>query len=184
MALDTLEQLISISSSQDEYIRYLAAQSLSQTDQEYNYGRNRGINTLEQLISSSQNKYIRYLAAQSLSQIDRAGHFSVLRTKITDIDILIKSLRDLGIRFKTNAECRGHKGQMVRCDIVAVLEGYYDLGWSQNNDDTFDLIADLAGVDKKYNHEKLITSINQKYAVNKSLADAERIRKKRPGRFN
>ncbi len=101
------------------------------------------------------------------------SHFSTLRTKITDAVILTNSLRDLGVNVKTNAEVRGYNGQQVRADIVAVLEGEYDLGWSENSDGTFDLIADLWGVAKKHNQTELINSINQKYAVNKTLSEVK-----------
>ncbi|RMF28018.1 MAG: DUF1257 domain-containing protein [Cyanobacteria bacterium J083] len=104
------------------------------------------------------------------------SHFSTLRTKISDSEILVNSLRDLGITTKTNADVRGYNGQKVRADIVAVLEGEYDLGWSENSDGTFDLIADLWGVAKKHNQTELINSINQKYAVNKSLAEVAKQR--------
>jgi hypothetical protein len=107
------------------------------------------------------------------------SHFSTLRTKITDAEILKSSLRDLGISVNTNADVRGYNGQRVRSDIVAVLEGEYDLGWSRNADGSFDLIADLWGVAKKHNQTELINSINQKYAVNKTLAEV-----KRPGLQN
>ena len=43
----------------------------------------------------------------------------------------------------------------------------------------FDLIADLWGVAKKHNQTELINSINQKYAVNRTLAEV-----KRPGLQN
>lgn len=99
------------------------------------------------------------------------SHFSTLRTKITDSAILKTSLSDLGISVKTDADVRGYNGQRVRADIVAVLEGEYDLGWSANADGSFDLIADLWGVAKKHNQTELINSINQKYAVNKTLAE-------------
>lgn len=102
------------------------------------------------------------------------SHFSTLRTKIVDAEVLKNSLRDLGITTKTSADVRGYQGQRVRADIVAVLEGEYDLGWSQNADGTFDLIADLWGVAKKHNQTELINSINQKYAVNKTLAEVKR----------
>jgi hypothetical protein len=62
------------------------------------------------------------------------SHFSTLRTKITDAEILKNSLRDLGLQVKTNADVRGYNGQRLRADIVAVLEGDYDLGWSRNAD--------------------------------------------------
>ena len=47
------------------------------------------------------------------------------------------------------------------------------------SDGSFDLIADLWGVAKKHNQTELINSINQKYAVNKTLAEV-----KRPGLQN
>jgi hypothetical protein len=107
------------------------------------------------------------------------SHFSTLRTKITDGQILVNSLRDLGYTVKLNADVRGYNGQRVRADIVAQLEGDYDLGWSKNPDGSYDLIADLWGVAKKHNQTELINSINQKYAVNKTLAEV-----KRPGLNN
>ncbi len=107
------------------------------------------------------------------------SHFSTLRTKITDAQTLQQSLRDLGFSVQQNADVRGYNGQRVRADLVAVLEGDYDLGWSKNPDGSFDLIADLWGVAKKYNQTELINSINQKYAVNKTLAEV-----KRPGLAN
>ena len=42
------------------------------------------------------------------------SHFSTLRTKITDAEILTSSLRDLGISVKTEADVRGYNGQRVR----------------------------------------------------------------------
>ncbi|GAB4346552.1 MAG: DUF1257 domain-containing protein [Cyanobacteria bacterium] len=102
------------------------------------------------------------------------SHFSTLRTKITDAAILKSSLQDLGIQTKTNTDVRGYNGQRIRADLVAVLDGEYDLGWSQNADGTYDLIADLWGVAKKHNQTELINSINQKYAVNKTLAEVQR----------
>lgn len=107
------------------------------------------------------------------------SHFSTLRTKITDAEILKASLQDLGLTMKSEANIRGYNGQSVRADIVAVLEGDYDIGWSRNADGSFDLIADLWGVAKKHNQTELINSINQKYAVNKTLAEV-----KRPGLQN
>ena len=107
------------------------------------------------------------------------SHFSTLRTKITDAEILKASLCDLGVSVKTEANIRGYNGQNVRADIVAVLEGDYDIGWSRNADGSFDLIADLWGVAKKHNQTELINSINQKYAVNKTLSEV-----KRPGLQN
>ena len=107
------------------------------------------------------------------------SHFSTLRTKITNAEVLQTSLKDLGIEVKTDADVRGYNGQRIRADIVATLEGEYDLGWSENTNGSFDLIADLWGVAKKHNQTELINSINQKYAINKTLQEA-----KQPGLQN
>lgn len=107
------------------------------------------------------------------------SHFSTLRTKITNAVTLKTALKDLGIQVKTEANVRGYNGQHIRADIVAVLEGEYDLGWSRNNDGSFDLVADLWGVAKKHNQTELINAINQKYAINKALSEA-----KQPGLQN
>ena len=101
------------------------------------------------------------------------SHFSTLRTKITDAEILKNSLQDLGIIVKTDSNVRGHNGQHIHSDIVAVLEGEYDLGWSLNSDGNYDLVADLCGVAKKHNQTELINSINQKYAINKTLMEVK-----------
>lgn len=109
----------------------------------------------------------------SFTQRKEPGHFSVLRTKMTDGEILKTTLRDLGITVKIEADVRGYNGQRVRTDIVAVLEGEYDLGWGRHSDGSFDLIGDLWGIAKKYNQTELINSINQKYRVIKTLAEAK-----------
>jgi hypothetical protein len=103
--------------------------------------------------------------------VEESGYFSTLRTKITDLEILKSTLRDLGITVKTETDVRLGGRQRVRADVVAVLEGEYDLGFSRNPDGSFDLIADLWGVAKKHAQTELINSINQQYAVNKTLSE-------------
>jgi hypothetical protein len=95
---------------------------------------------------------------------DLAPHFSLLRTKITDKELLKAVLTDLGIKVKINGDVRGSKKNMrVRADIVAVLEGDCDLGWSQTSDGAFDLIADLRGIGQKYDKTRIINAINLRY---------------------
>ncbi len=94
-----------------------------------------------------------------------SGHYSTLRTRIDNAEILKTALRNLGLSVKTNAEVRANTPKWVRADIVAVLEGNCDIGWSRNQDGTFDMIADLWGVAKKHNQTELINSINQKYSA-------------------
>ncbi len=98
-----------------------------------------------------------------------SNHFSTFRTRITNPQILKLSLEQLGHTVKMDAEVRGYAGQRVRADIVAILEGDYDIGWSRNADGRFDLIAYVWGVAIKHNQTQLMNSINQRYAVNVTL---------------
>lgn len=101
------------------------------------------------------------------------SHFSTFCTKLTNAEILVATLRDLGICVKRNADVRGFNGQRVQADIVAVLDGEQDIGWSRNAHGSFDMVADLPDVAKKNNLNELIGSINQKYAVNETLAQVK-----------
>ncbi|MBW4565791.1 MAG: NACHT domain-containing protein [Mojavia pulchra JT2-VF2] len=93
------------------------------------------------------------------------GHFSTLRTKIKNSELLKAALSSLGITVKTDADVRGSNQYRVRCDIVAVMKGRFDLGWSINSDGSYNLICDLWGIGKTYNQTELINSINQRYAA-------------------
>lgn len=107
------------------------------------------------------------------------SHFSTYNCKLTDAELLKATLQDLGMTVKTNAEVRGLCNQKVPADIVIVLDGECDLGWCRNPDGSFSLVADFWGVAKEHNLANLLTSINQKYAVNRTLAAV-----KRPGLQN
>lgn len=103
------------------------------------------------------------------------SHFSTIKTQVTDSQILVKSLQDLGFTVQSQAQVRGHNGLRLQADVVAVLPGHYDLGWTRNADGTYDLVADLWGVAKQHNQQQLLDAINQKYAVNKTIAEIKRL---------
>ena len=102
------------------------------------------------------------------------SHFNTLRSKLTDIEILKTSLRELGLVVKENAQVRGSGCQSVRADVVAVLEGEYDVGWSRNAGGSLNLVADLWGVAQKHDLANLMTLVNQKYAVHQTLTQVQR----------
>ncbi|MBD2249029.1 DUF1257 domain-containing protein, partial [Nostoc sp. FACHB-888] len=79
------------------------------------------------------------------------SHFRSFPTKLTDAQILKATLLDLGLRVITDGFVRGVNGQLTHADVIAVLEGECDIGWSSNVDGTFDFIADVPGVAIKHN---------------------------------
>jgi hypothetical protein len=97
------------------------------------------------------------------------GHFSTLRTKIKDLQLLILTLEQLGLTVALDTYIRGGGRQQVKAEVVAVLKGDCDIGWSRNPDGSFDLIADLWGVAQSYNQTELITSIYRQYEQNALL---------------
>ncbi len=102
------------------------------------------------------------------------SHFSLIKTQITEEEILLQSLRDLNFKTSTNSEIRGHNGLKIHADVVCILKGNYDLGWSKNSEGTYDLITDLWGISKEHNQQELIQSINQRYAVNKTIKEIQK----------
>ncbi|MDJ0688614.1 MAG: DUF1257 domain-containing protein [Xenococcaceae cyanobacterium MO_188.B32] len=98
----------------------------------------------------------------------RGDRFSRLRTKIRDDQALISSLQHLNIPVRTNAEVRGGLNNK-RADIVAVLQGNCDIGWTRSSDGTFELIADLSGLRKTYNQTELMSMIYIIYSIKSSI---------------
>ena len=107
--------------------------------------------------------------------IGSASHFSTLRSKITDIEVLEDTLYSLNLPFKRNDYVRGGTSegryQTVSADIVIILVGSYDIGFSLSADGAYDLTADLWGIAKAYNQTNLINTIYQVYGVKKSLKE-------------
>jgi len=97
------------------------------------------------------------------------SHFSILPTRITDAETLRLSLMDLGLTVKTHAAVRGDRCQQIDAEVVAVLPGDYDLGWTRNAEGSFDLVGDLWGVARKHNPTDLINRINSRYALHKAM---------------
>lgn len=102
------------------------------------------------------------------------SHFSTIRTKITEGEILKSSLKNLGFVVKENADVRGYNGSTVRADIVAVLEkADYDLGFTRGDDGSYGVVGDVWGIGKGYNFHQLVESITQKYAVEHATNQAK-----------
>ncbi len=102
------------------------------------------------------------------------GHFSTSRTKMTDVEVLVSALQELGFSVERDSQVRGGN-KPKRADVVAVLDGNCDLGWivnANNNDGTFNLIVDILGVSRYYNQTILINSIFDKYQELKARIDA------------
>lgn len=99
------------------------------------------------------------------------GHFAILRTLLRDSDLLIAALTALEIPVQVDADVRGSNGQRVRAEIVAVLEGRFDIGFTHADDGPFNMIVDLWGLAQRYDNVALINGIYQQYRALKEQAE-------------
>ena len=71
------------------------------------------------------------------------SHFTKIKTKLYNLNILKKSLSDLKLEWTAeNQEVRGYKGQKQQAEIVIHQDNNYDLGFKWNGKE-YELVADL-----------------------------------------
>lgn len=118
--------------------------------------------------------YVQKFGLRKYHQFDGVsydGHFTTLRSRMRDANLLKAALRALGIPVQVNADVRGPDGQTYQADIVAVLEGRFDIGYSRADDGSFNIIVDLWGLAQRYNNGALINGIYQQYLALKEQAE-------------
>ena len=94
------------------------------------------------------------------------SHFTKIKTKLYNLNILKKSLSDLKLEWTAeNQEVRGYKGQKQQAEIVIHQDNNYDLGFKWNGNE-YELVADLMFWDQTYSVDKFLNQIHQRYAFN------------------
>ncbi|UFP94261.1 DUF1257 domain-containing protein [Gloeobacter morelensis] len=103
------------------------------------------------------------------------GHFSTLRTTLTDGKLIAATFQDMGFEVLTgkHAYVRGYEGQRAHAEVVCVLNGNYDLGFLPNENGCYDLIGDLWGISIKYNQTDLICGIFKRYTIISAMKPCE-----------
>ncbi len=103
------------------------------------------------------------------------SHFTTVKTKFTDQNTLVDSLRELGYnQLKVGQfQCRGYQGNKTTVDILIQLQGGYDIGFVNKNN-SFEMIADWWGI-KSINQNELTQKLNQKYSI---LSTTQELKKK------
>ena len=98
------------------------------------------------------------------------SHFTTIKIQITDREVLLASLSDLGYKVEQNTQVRGYQGIHTTAELVIRQANGYDLGFRQR-EDGYELVADLWGAG--INHKTFLDQITQKYAHRKLLKTAE-----------
>jgi len=103
------------------------------------------------------------------------SHFTTVKTKFTDQNTLVESLKELGYNQVQvgQFQCRGYQGNQTTVDILIQLQGGYDIGFV-SRDTSFEMIADWYGI-QGISQNELSQKLNQKYSI---LSTRQELKKK------
>ena len=102
------------------------------------------------------------------------SHFTKIKTKIYDLEILKKSLTDLNLEFTAeNLEINGYNNQKASADLIIKQSNNYDIGFKWNGTE-YQMVTDLMFWSQPYSVEKFLNQVNQSYAYNSIIKVSEK----------
>ena len=103
------------------------------------------------------------------------SHFTTVKTKFTDQNTLVESLKELGYNQVQvgQFQCRGYQGNQTTVDILIQLQSGYDIGFVNRNN-SYEMIADWYGI-HGISQNELSQKLNQKYSI---LSTRQELKKK------
>ena len=102
------------------------------------------------------------------------SHFSKIKTKLYDRNILKKSLSDLKLEWtEQNQQIVGYQKQTHYAEIIVKQSNNYDIGFKWNGVE-YELVTDLMFWAQPYSVDKFLNQINQRYAYNSIVQVSER----------
>lgn len=92
------------------------------------------------------------------------SHFTQVTTKITNKEMLLACLTELGYDVQEQAAIRGYRGQETAVDIAVRMKQGYDIGFVLGADGTYSFVADWFGV-QGTNEQQFTQQVQQQYAL-------------------
>ncbi len=93
------------------------------------------------------------------------SHFSTIKTKLKEKDVLLKALLTIGLPVDTNQELEnpvGHEHAKVMCDITLGT----DIGFRLNKQtQTYELVTDIQTWNHSIPPRRMIEKVTQEYAA-------------------
>ena len=93
------------------------------------------------------------------------SHFSTIKTKLKEKDVLLKALLTIGLPVDTNQELEnpvGHEHAKVMCDITLGT----DIGFRLNTQtQTYELVTDIQTWNHSIPPRRMIEKVTQEYAA-------------------
>ena len=103
------------------------------------------------------------------------SHFSTIKTKLREKEILLKALLTLGLPVDVNQELEnpvGHDHAKVRCDITLGTDIGFRLNRQTKN---YELVTDLQTWKPPTPPQRMIEKITQEYAIELISREIERV---------
>ena len=102
------------------------------------------------------------------------SHFTKIKTKLYNLEMLKKSLSDLNIEWTSEKqEITGYKDQKHGAELVLKQDNSHDLGFKWNGTE-YELITDLMFWKQPYSVDKFLNQLNQRYAYNSIVEASEK----------
>ena len=102
------------------------------------------------------------------------SHFTKIKTKLYNLEILKKSLNDLALETELESkEIRGYNNQKHVAELVIKQDNNHDIGFAWNGSE-YELVTDLMFWSQPYSVDKFLNQVNQRYAYNSIIHMSER----------
>ena len=102
------------------------------------------------------------------------SHFTKIKTKLYNLEILKRSLNDLELETElASKQIRGYKQQLHDAELVIKQSNNHDIGFAWNGNE-YELVTDLMFWSQPYSVHKFLNRINQRYAYNSIVKMSER----------
>ncbi len=100
------------------------------------------------------------------------SHFSRIETQMTDKDIVLKALKDLGFTYQEgDQQVQGFGGQKTAVEIRIPLKMSYDIGLRKKGK-AYEIVGDWFGV-RGINQKSFTDQLMQRYAYHATRAKLE-----------
>ncbi len=100
------------------------------------------------------------------------SHFTQIKTRIRDLDCLVKALDDLQIPHERgNVAVRGYRGESRHGQLVIRQDNAHDVGFVWNGQE-YELVSDLQFWQQPWTVERFVGKVSQRYAMHTVLAES------------
>lgn len=104
------------------------------------------------------------------------SHFTRVKTKIVDREILEKVLKDLNYIISPIKKVTGWRNTLQEVDFAIKTKNQYSIGFSKNKEGSYDIVADWWAISNSsgLKEKDFVNQINQRYAYEKVLSEVKK----------